>query len=344
MITLLPVEGLPEVRPGDDLAALVADRVALLDGDVVVVAQKVVSKAEGALVAVPEGEDRGAFRRRLVEQQAVRVVVRSPWTTIVETRHGFVCANAGIDASNVEDGALALLPVDPDASARRVRAGLVARTGRRLAVVVTDTFGRPWRTGQTDVAIGLSGMAALRDERGGADRFGALLEVTEAAVADELAAAADLVRRGKADGQAVVVVRGLAWVTDEHGAGRDLCRPAASDLFPRGRGALADALGTTPARAGVGSGAAVVPPDDLERVVAAARIAGGHRVAVRGGPAALVLTAAGLGAEDCMALGAAAATARAALLDVGLDGAVEGAAPELRVTVLPPEPAHDPGR
>jgi len=349
VITLLPVVGLPEIQPGDDLAALIADRIDLVDGDVVVVAQKVVSKAEGALVRVPEGEDRAEVRRRLVEQEAVRVVVRTPWTAIVETRHGLVCANAGIDASNVADGALALLPVDPDASARRLRAGLAERTGRRLAVVVTDTFGRPWREGQTDVAIGLSGMAALRDERGGTDRFGTRLEVTAAALADELAAAADLARRGKADGHAVVVVRGFAWATDEHGAARDLCRPAASDLFPRGRGALADALaGPAGSTSGAGGAAAVgtdaVPrPDDVDRVVRAARAGGGDRVAVAADAGQLVLAVDGHRPADLVALGAAAGTARAALLDLGLDGVVDGEPPQLRVTIVP-EPVHDPGR
>jgi coenzyme F420-0:L-glutamate ligase/coenzyme F420-1:gamma-L-glutamate ligase len=231
VLTIVPVEGLPEVCEGDDLAALIAAATTLVDGDVVVVAQKVVSKAEGAFAEPAPGEDREAARRRLARREAARIVAEAPWTLIVETAHGFVCANAGIDASNVLGERLTLLPVDPDASARRLREGLRARTGRTVAVVVGDTFGRPWRLGQTDVAIGLAGIAPLRVER--VDRDGRPLTVTAIAVVDAVAAAADLVRR-KAGGVPVVVVRGLDYDVDDDATARDLVRPAADDLFPRG--------------------------------------------------------------------------------------------------------------
>jgi len=316
-LEILPVAGLPEVRPGDDLAALIRTCVALEDGDVVVVAQKIVSKAEGALVQPEPGEDRAAARGRLVRQEAVRIVVDAPWALIVETRHGLICANAGIDASNVPDGALALLPADPDASARRIRDRLRATTGRDVAVVVADTFGRPWRIGQTDVAIGAAGLAPLRDERGGHDRQGMLLEVTEVAIADEVAAAADLVRR-KAEGVPVVVIRGLDWAPDDGASAKALQRPAETDLFPRGKGALADALAAPPRlrrdrRDGPG-------PDDARRVLAAAETAGSGRVdaALEGG--GIVLRTEAASAEDLLALGAAAAITGAALLDLGWAG------------------------
>lgn len=241
-VRLLPVLGLPEVEPGDDLAGLLATYADLADGDVVVVAQKIVSKAEGRLVEVEPGEDVAQARRRLARAEARRVVVDTPWVLITETPQGFVCANGGVDASNVTDGTLVLLPADPDASARRLRAGLRAADGVRVGVVIADTFGRPWRRGQTDVAIGVAGLEPVRDERGGDDRFGNPLAVTEAAVADELAAAADLVRR-KADGIPAVVVRGLDVVTADDGPGAAaIVRPAGEDLFRRGAGGLADAL------------------------------------------------------------------------------------------------------
>jgi coenzyme F420-0:L-glutamate ligase / coenzyme F420-1:gamma-L-glutamate ligase len=232
-IELIPVPGLPEIGEGDDLADLVAAHADLADGDVVVVAQKIVSKAEGALARPRPGEDPAQARRRIAREQATRIVADTDEVLVTETAHGFVCANAGIDASNVPDGALSLLPDDPDASARRIRGRLQALTGRDVAVVVADTFGRPWRMGQTDVAIGVAGLAPIRDERGGADRHGARLEVTEVAVADELAAAADLVRR-KADGVPVVVIRGFSWEPDEAATARLLVRPAEQDLFRRG--------------------------------------------------------------------------------------------------------------
>ncbi|HEX9890162.1 MAG TPA: coenzyme F420-0:L-glutamate ligase [Nitriliruptorales bacterium] len=235
-MTRLEVVALPcdvEVVEGDDLAELVlkaceAQGVALTDGDVLCVAQKVVSKAEGAVLAAPPGDDVHTVRRQVAADQAVRVVADAPWVLVLETRHGLVCANAGVDASNLPDGWLALLPEDPDGSAHALRVALEAATGARLGVIVTDTFGRPWRLGQTDVAIGASGVAVVRDERGGADRFGHTLEVTEAAVADELAGAADLVRC-KADGTPFVLVRGAGVLGD--GTAADLVRDSDLDLF-----------------------------------------------------------------------------------------------------------------
>ena len=240
-LTVLPVEGLPEIAEGDDLAALISAATELRDGDVVVVAQKVVSKAEGAVVDPPEvsaGEDP---RRVLARSLAAEVVADSPWALIVRTQHGFVCANAGVDASNVPGGKLTLLPDDPDASARALRAGLRAEAGVDVAVIISDTFGRPWRVGQTDVAIGVAGLQPIRDERGRADRDGTLLTVTEPAIADELAGAADLVR-DKAAGVPVVVVRGLVYEPAEDAGAVDLVRNADTDLFARGRGMLAAQL------------------------------------------------------------------------------------------------------
>lgn len=245
-VSIMPVFGLPEVFVDDDLAALVAERLAhagvgLRARDVVVVAQKVVSKAEGAVVSLAGGESVHEARVRLARKLATRVVVDVPGVLVVRTHHGLVCANAGIDASNAASGTLIVLPDDPDASARRLRRRLVELTGADVAVVITDTFGRAWRTGQTDVAIGLAGMACIRDERTGVDRAGRPLEVTRIAVADEVAAAADLVRR-KAQGVPVVVIRGLDWDPDPDAKAAQLVRDVAEDLFPRGRGQLGAAL------------------------------------------------------------------------------------------------------
>jgi coenzyme F420-0:L-glutamate ligase/coenzyme F420-1:gamma-L-glutamate ligase len=229
-ITVLPVTGLPEVRPGDDLAGLIAANAELVDGDAVVVTSKVVSKAEGRLVTV--SGDREQERLRLVDEETVRVVARRGTTTIAETRHGLVLAAAGVDASNVRSDEIALLPLDPDASAERLRAGLRERTGRKVAVIVSDTLGRPWRNGQTDCAIGVAGLRAIRDARGTADSHGHVLEVTEIAVADEIAAAAELVK-GKTAAVPVAIVRGLAYDDDGLGAAA-LIRPAAMDWFRLG--------------------------------------------------------------------------------------------------------------
>jgi coenzyme F420-0:L-glutamate ligase / coenzyme F420-1:gamma-L-glutamate ligase len=229
-LTITPVHGVPEVRPGDDLAGMLADAAPdLADGDVVVVTQKVVSKAEGALEQIDPEDPRG--HRAIVERESVRVVRRRGDLVISETRHGFVCANAGVDLSNVDEGWVALLPDDSDRSARRLRDGIRAQAGVEVAVIISDTFGRPWRRGLTDVAIGCAGIRAIVDLRGTEDSHGRELQVTEVAVVDELAAAAELVM-GKASGVAAAVVRGVdpAWL----GRGEvraELVRPPQEDLF-----------------------------------------------------------------------------------------------------------------
>ncbi len=246
-IRVLPVRGLPEVRPGDDLGALIARALAehgpeLADGDVVVVAQKVVSKAEGRLVplhtvepsplarafAAEYGKD--ARQVEVVLREARRIVRMERGVLIVETRHGFVCANAGVDASNVAGAeVVSLLPLDPDASAERLRRHLEAATGRRLAVIISDTFGRPWREGQTNVAIGVAGMSPFRSYIGARDPYGYELRVTNLCVADEIAGAAELVM-GKVSAVPVAVVRGVQPAEGEGGA-RAIVRPAERDLF-----------------------------------------------------------------------------------------------------------------
>jgi coenzyme F420-0:L-glutamate ligase/coenzyme F420-1:gamma-L-glutamate ligase len=212
------------------LADLLAAAAVFEDGDVVVVTQKVVSKAEGRMVAVDHG-DRQA-RSAVVEAEAVRVLRRRGDLVISETRAGFVCANSGVDLSNVPDGYAALLPVDADRSARRIRDGLRAQTGVEVAVIVSDTFGRPWRRGLTDVAIGCAGIAAIVDLRGTTDAQGRELQVTEVAVVDELASAAELVM-GKATGTCAAIVRGVdpSWLRDGASVRTDIVRPPSEDLF-----------------------------------------------------------------------------------------------------------------
>jgi dehydro coenzyme F420 reductase / coenzyme F420-0:L-glutamate ligase / coenzyme F420-1:gamma-L-glutamate ligase len=227
-ITVTGLTGLPEIGPGSDLAGLIcAAAPGLADGDIVVVTSKIVSKAEGQIAR--------SSRDEAIDAETVRVVARRGPARIVQTRHGLVLAAAGVDASNTEPGTVVLLPADPDGSARRLRAGLRALTGTRVAVVISDTMGRPWRTGQTDTAIGAAGLTPLLDYRGQPDTFGTALEVTLAAVADEIAAAAELVK-GKTAGIPVAVVRGLgSLVTEEDGPGAQaLIRPAAEDLFRYG--------------------------------------------------------------------------------------------------------------
>jgi coenzyme F420-0:L-glutamate ligase / coenzyme F420-1:gamma-L-glutamate ligase len=224
------VLGVPVVQPGDDLAAmLVAATPELRDGDVLVVTQKVVSKAEGKLERVDTTDPRG--HKAIVERESVRILRRRGELVISETRHGFVCANAGVDLSNVPDGWAALLPDDADRSARRLRDGIRARAGVQVAVVVSDTFGRPWRRGVTDVAIGCAGIGAVLDLRGTEDALGRELLVTEVAVVDELAAMADLVM-GKAKGAAAAVVRGVPASWLRAGEVRaELVRRPDEDLF-----------------------------------------------------------------------------------------------------------------
>lgn len=228
------VTGLPEVGRAADVAGLIAAAVAaqgdeLRDRDVVVVTQKIVSKAEGAMVEVDASDPRG--HRAVVESESVRVLRRRGDLSITETRHGFVCANAGVDLSNVEAGWAALLPDNPDRSARRLRDGLRDRAGAEVGVVVSDTFGRPWRRGLTDVAIGSAGLAALVDLRGSSDSLGRELHATEVALVDELAGAAELVM-GKADRVPVAVVRGGPdWWFRRGSVRQELVRPPGEDLF-----------------------------------------------------------------------------------------------------------------
>jgi coenzyme F420-0:L-glutamate ligase/coenzyme F420-1:gamma-L-glutamate ligase len=230
-LTILPVRGLPEFRPGDDLAgALAAAAPWLVDGDVVVVTSKVFSKVEGRLVPAPtDPEARDALRRELVDAETERVLARRGRTLIVAGKLGIVQAAAGVDGSNVRRDELALLPADPDASAARLRADLRRLRGVEVAVVVTDTLGRTWRVGQTDVAIGSAGLPVLHRYEGMHDAEGNELLVTEVALADELAAAADLVK-GKLGGLPAAVVRGLHPV-DDGSTARDLVRPLDEDMF-----------------------------------------------------------------------------------------------------------------
>jgi coenzyme F420-0:L-glutamate ligase/coenzyme F420-1:gamma-L-glutamate ligase len=224
-IRVVPVEGIPEVRPGDDLAKLIvaaAGAGTLRDRDVLVVAHKVVSKAEGRMV--PAGD-----RRAAALAESARVLRKSGDLVISETRHGFVCANAGVDASNVEGDAVVLLPLDPDLSARRLRARLRHLTGADVAVVVSDTFGRAWRMGQTNVAIGVAGIDPFLDYRGSRDDQGRDLVATHICVADELAGAAELLMQ-KTTGICAVVVRG-APVAFTGGAAASIVRPPGDDLF-----------------------------------------------------------------------------------------------------------------
>jgi coenzyme F420-0:L-glutamate ligase/coenzyme F420-1:gamma-L-glutamate ligase len=242
VISIIAVEGLPEIRAGDDIGVLVARRAQLEDGDVVVVAHKAVSKAEGRVVPLAGIEASAAARElagswcdpremEVILREAARIVRSRGALVIAETRHGFVCASAGVDHSNApEPETLVLLPVDPDASARRIRDAIRAHGKANVAVVVADSFGRPFRTGTTDVAVGVAGIAPLVDLRGTRDRAGTLLRSTQVAVADELASAADLVRAGKADGLPVVVVRGAARARGE-GTAAELVMPPERDLF-----------------------------------------------------------------------------------------------------------------
>jgi coenzyme F420-0:L-glutamate ligase / coenzyme F420-1:gamma-L-glutamate ligase len=229
-VTIIPVTGLPEIQPGVILAEVLAGVAgAFQEGDVLVVTQKIVSKAEGRLEAVDPQDP--LAHKAIVEREAVRVLRRRGDLLITETAHGFVCANAGVDLSNVHEGWAALLPVDPDRSARRIRDGLRARTGLSVGVIISDTFGRTWRQGVTDVAIGCAGVAAIVDLRGTEDAMGRELQVTEVCVADEIASAAELVM-GKSSGVPVAIVRGVhpSWLREGSVAG-EIIRPPAEDLF-----------------------------------------------------------------------------------------------------------------
>jgi coenzyme F420-0:L-glutamate ligase/coenzyme F420-1:gamma-L-glutamate ligase len=243
-LRVVPVRELPEVREGDRLGELIAARAALEDGDVVVISQKVVSKAEGRIVRLADVQpsaraeliaaelDRDPAVVQLVLDESREVLRAERGVLVCETRHGLVCANSGVDVSNVGEGRAALLPLDPDASARRIRTELREASGRSAATVVADSFGRAWRRGQCEVAIGCAGLRPLDDWRRRTDAHGRLLAATVIAVADEAAAAADLVR-DKASGVPVVIVRGLErLVTDDDGPGAAaLRRPREEDLF-----------------------------------------------------------------------------------------------------------------
>lgn len=224
------MEGIGEIGRGDDLADIIVAATELHDGDVVVVTQKVVSKSEGAMAAIDPTDP--LSHKPLVEASSVRILRRRGDLVISETSHGFVCANAGIDLSNVASGQAALLPDDPDRSARRIRDAIRGRHQRSVAVIISDTFGRPWRRGVTDVAIGSAGIEAILDLRGTTDAYGRELSVTEVAIVDELAAAADLVM-GKSSGIPVAVVRGVSpqWFSERSSVVADVVRSPADDLF-----------------------------------------------------------------------------------------------------------------
>ena len=229
-----PVHGIPEITVGVDLGSLIGEVCSsadfgLVDGDVLVVTQKIVSKAEGAMVEIDQNDP--LSHKPIVEREAVRILRRRGDLIITETKHGFVCANAGIDLSNVARGHAALLPEDSDRSARRIRDRIRGTQGLSVGVIVSDTFGRPWRRGVTDVAIGCAGVAAVVDLRGTEDAFGRELMVTEVCVADELAAAADLVC-GKAEGVPVALVRGVDpnWLRDSS-IREEVVRNPTEDLF-----------------------------------------------------------------------------------------------------------------
>jgi coenzyme F420-0:L-glutamate ligase len=259
-LEVIPVTGIGELRPGDDLAQTIAEHAPpLRDGDVLVVTSKAVSKVEGRLIVLDtaDPDEREAARQAAVEAETVRVVAERGTLRIVETRHGLVLAAAGVDASNVSRNELALLPLDPDTSAELLRESLRERLGVEVAVIVSDSMGRPWRAGITDTAIGVAGITALTDPRGRTDAYGNVLSVTQVAIADEIAAAADLVK-GKLGGVPVAIVRGLARdgkLTDNGLGSRELIRGSEDDLFR---------LGTTEAmavgREDVGWATEIPPP------------------------------------------------------------------------------------
>jgi coenzyme F420-0:L-glutamate ligase/coenzyme F420-1:gamma-L-glutamate ligase len=229
-LQVLPLLGIGAVGPGDEIADILAralEAIMAQEGDVLVVTHKIVSKAEGRVVEIVGDEE--AFKRTLVESEAASIVRRRGDLIIAETKHGFICANAGVDRSNAEPGTMILLPEDPDRSAHRIRTKLERRIGVDLPVIISDTFGRPWRRGLTDIAIGVSGLEAIVDLKGTTDWLGRDLQVTEIAIADEIASAADLVM-GKAAGIPAALVRGYGGPRG-NGRGRDLVRPPDEDLF-----------------------------------------------------------------------------------------------------------------
>lgn len=347
-LEILPVQGIGDVTEGDDLAALITGAAPWLrDHDVLVVTSKIVSKAEGRLVDVPaDGPERLAERDRILAGETARVVATRGATRIVQTHHGFVMASAGIDASNVDKTRLVLLPVDPDASARALRAALRDRYGVDVAVIVSDTMGRPWRNGLTDVALGVAGMPAIRDHRGEVDPYGNELFVTQMAVVDELAAAGELIK-GKCDQVPVAVVRGyLAATRDDDEGARTLVRDASMDLFSlgtaearaaglRAAATLADRIGPEPAdadvvRRAIDAVADVVAPGTVFTHVTDDEVRDGLAATVPGWPASatgLLLGAAPAPVDraDLVRFGADLQRLRAALAAEGIDS-----------TLLPP--------
>ncbi|MGW3893119.1 coenzyme F420-0:L-glutamate ligase [Micromonospora chokoriensis] len=349
-LEILPVLGIGHVTEGDDLPAVIATAAPWLrDGDVLVVTSKIVSKAEGRLVDVPaDGPERLAARDEVLAGETARVVASRGPTRIVQTHHGFVMASAGIDASNVDKTQLVLLPVDPDASARSLREALRERYELDVAVIISDTMGRPWRNGLTDVALGVAGMAAIRDHRGEIDPYGNELQLTQMAVVDELAGAGELIK-GKCDQVPVAVVRGYLSSTDpEDTAGaRALVRDAAQDLFSLGTAearaagladaaTLSDALGSEPAdlgavRRAIDAIADVVAPGTVFTLVDEAEVRAGLVAEMPGWPegAALLLGSAPTPVEpiDLVRFGADLHRLRVALAAEGVES-----------TLLPPPP------
>ena len=245
-ISIIGLKGMPEIRAGDDLGLLIVraaeeQGVGIRRGDIVVVTQKGVSKVEGRLVSLDDfepsdfaeeisrGTNRDPRHTEAILRESSRIIKMRGGVLVTETRHGFVCANAGVDRSNVEDGLLALLPLDPDKSARGIRERIKELSGVEVAVIITDTWGRPWRLGQVDFAIGVAGMSPFRDYRGETDPYGYTLGVTNIALADELAAAAELAK-GKLKGIPAVIIRGYEYDAGE-GCAKDMVRPLAEDLF-----------------------------------------------------------------------------------------------------------------
>ena len=320
-LEILPVRGIGDVTAGDDLAELIGNAAPWLrDGDILVVTSKIVSKAEGRLVDVPaDGPERQAAREHLLASETARVVARRGPTVIVTTHHGFVMAAAGIDASNVDKTHLVLLPVDPDASARRLRAALRAR-GLDVAVIISDTMGRAWRTGLTDVALGAAGIEPIRDHRGQIDPYGNELQVTEIAVIDELAAAGELVK-GKMDQVPVAVIRGYPGDGAGDGPGAvALVRDADSDMFSLGTAeARAAGLRAAAALSGGGPGGTIdTAAVDRALATVAGVIAPGTLITRVGGGAAVHLSPAGTGPATLIRLGADAHRLRAALAAEGV--------------------------
>ena len=229
-VEMFPVQGIGEVVSGDDVAgllweAITAGPITIADGDIIVITHKIVSKAEGRVVSAATEED---YRRAVIDEAAA-IVRRRGDLVIAQTRHGFICANAGVDRSNVEGDRIVLLPERPDRSAATIKNRIEALSGAAIAVIISDTFGRPWRRGLTDVAIGVAGMAAINDLRGTTDMHGRVLDVSEVAVVDEIAGAADLVM-GKSTGIPAAIVRGVHW-EPAPGRAADLVRPATEDMF-----------------------------------------------------------------------------------------------------------------